>query len=219
MDAGIGAPGAAYPDPFTAQGFERCLDHLLHGEPIRLPLPADKGRAVIFERQLIAGHRLLGQAGTPRQAARRAKNPPASIGALPERCTSRRRSAPCPQANRQLRVENTARRASFLRDLRAQDLDAFHALAKLRFEKRAGSWRESPDEIVQIRSRPLPIDPRFGLVDFMRVGNAFRRLGRKVEPALIQHRQGLRDQSGARVGKTFERGRRHSYQRQSRCVR
>ena len=35
---------------------QRFLDRLLDGAPVRLPLPADEGRAVVFERQLVTGH-------------------------------------------------------------------------------------------------------------------------------------------------------------------
>ena len=43
VDAGVGAAGAADRNGLAAQRKKRALDRLLHGKPIGLPLPADKG--------------------------------------------------------------------------------------------------------------------------------------------------------------------------------
>src|SRR3984893_1628712 len=83
MDAGIRASGAAYHDSFAAKGVKRGLDYFLHGKAIALPLPADEGRAVIFQGKFKARHRFSGRAAFPCLVARRAKTP-------------RSASAPCP---------------------------------------------------------------------------------------------------------------------------
>ena len=50
MNAGVGAPGAVHPHRLAAKCGDRLLERLLHRKAIVLPLPADKFRAVIFER-------------------------------------------------------------------------------------------------------------------------------------------------------------------------
>ena len=56
MDAGIGAAGALDRDRLAREGGDRLLDRLLHRAAVLLPLPADKGAAVIFDGQLVARH-------------------------------------------------------------------------------------------------------------------------------------------------------------------
>ena len=97
MHAGIGAAGALDAQVLAAKGGDRLLDRLLHGTAIGLPLPADIGRAVILDRGACsvasADDRM------PRRQRRApCRNSSAGIGALPARCTSRRRTAPSPQA-------------------------------------------------------------------------------------------------------------------------
>ena len=57
MHARIGAPGPANGNLLTAEGLDGTLQHGLHGRAIGLPLPAAEGTAVIFDGQLVAGHR------------------------------------------------------------------------------------------------------------------------------------------------------------------
>ena len=56
MDPGVGAAGAVGGDRRAAQGEHRGLERALDRGPVGLSLPADEGRAVIFERQFVAGH-------------------------------------------------------------------------------------------------------------------------------------------------------------------
>ena len=83
MDAGIRASGAAYHDSFAAKGVKRGLDHFLHGKAIALPLPADEGRAVIFQGKFKARHRFSGRAPFPCLVARRAKTPRPALTLFP----------------------------------------------------------------------------------------------------------------------------------------
>ena len=79
-------PASVRPAPrmrrlLAGQPDERLLDRLLHRAPVRLPLPADEGRAVILDRQLVAGHlrralqRRADRRGVPPRAPRRRKGP------------------------------------------------------------------------------------------------------------------------------------------------
>jgi hypothetical protein len=56
VDAGIGAPGAMHPHRLAGEALDRLLDRLLHRAAVQLPLPARKGRAVIFDDELVARH-------------------------------------------------------------------------------------------------------------------------------------------------------------------
>ena len=56
MHAGIGAARAARDDLLAGEGFDRFGEATLHRGAILLHLPADEGRAVIFEGELVAGH-------------------------------------------------------------------------------------------------------------------------------------------------------------------
>ncbi len=87
VDAGVGPSGAADSYVLAAEGCDRGLDHFLHGDPVRLPLPADIGRAVIFNEELITRHRIFRaiRAGSPAGKAAPRKKSSAFMGALPER--------------------------------------------------------------------------------------------------------------------------------------
>ena len=56
MDAGVGPPGAVRERPLAGHGEDRPFQRLLHRDAVRLPLPADERRAVIFEREFEARH-------------------------------------------------------------------------------------------------------------------------------------------------------------------
>ena len=56
VHAGIGAPGAGDGDALAGEGRDRLGEHALHRGAVVLHLPADKGRAVIFDGELVAGH-------------------------------------------------------------------------------------------------------------------------------------------------------------------
>ena len=56
MHAGISAAGAAWDGLLAGEGFYGFGEATLDRCAIRLHLPADEGRAVIFEGELIAGH-------------------------------------------------------------------------------------------------------------------------------------------------------------------
>ena len=56
MHAGIGSPGPARDRLFTGEGLDGLGETPLHRRTVLLHLPADEGRAVIFENELVAGH-------------------------------------------------------------------------------------------------------------------------------------------------------------------
>ena len=56
MHARIGAAGAVDADLLPAKAGDRGFERFLHRQAVRLALPADQPRAVIFDRQLVAGH-------------------------------------------------------------------------------------------------------------------------------------------------------------------
>ena len=94
MDPGIGAPGAMDGDYFAAEIRNRGFERFLHRQPLWLPLPADKPGAVIFDRQLVAGHgsKVPAAIGKPRKKAS------ASTGPRPGLCRRNGRNTPAPQA-------------------------------------------------------------------------------------------------------------------------
>src|SRR5579863_2755172 len=95
MDAGVGAARSMHAYLFATDRLDRGLQRALHRGTILLELPAAERRAVIFDRQLVAGHqtsRTGGFNGVPR------RNSSAVIGCLPARCNSSTRNAPCAQA-------------------------------------------------------------------------------------------------------------------------
>src|SRR6185437_14823415 len=59
VDARIGASGRLRHHRLARKPLDRFLEHLLHGGPIRLPLPAGEGRSIVFERQAVARHGAL----------------------------------------------------------------------------------------------------------------------------------------------------------------
>jgi len=65
MHTGIGPPGADDRDRMPGEAADRRLHGRLHRWPVHLPLPADKGAAIIFEDELVAWH----------QVSRRWQNP------------------------------------------------------------------------------------------------------------------------------------------------
>ena len=56
MNARIRAPGANDGRGLADEAPQRCLKRLLHGLAVGLSLPADKGRAVVFDDELVTGH-------------------------------------------------------------------------------------------------------------------------------------------------------------------
>ena len=56
VHTGIGAAGAANVDAGSGELFDGVDQPALHGWPVRLDLPAEKRRSVVFECQAIAGH-------------------------------------------------------------------------------------------------------------------------------------------------------------------
>src|SRR5258705_5076366 len=94
VHARIGAPGAVDGDPLAAKAGDRGFERFLHRQTVRLALPADEPGAVIFDRQLVAGHgRTVPAAiGWPRRKA------DTSTAARPGRCTRNGRKTPSPQA-------------------------------------------------------------------------------------------------------------------------
>lgn len=56
MDACIRATGSVHRDLLTGNSPGRFLDRLLYARPVRLPLPAHEGAAVIFDRQRKPAH-------------------------------------------------------------------------------------------------------------------------------------------------------------------
>src|SRR6516162_9208498 len=94
MHASIGASGAMYRDALAAELGDGGFERLLNRWPVGLPLPAGQSTAVIFDRQLVAGHgsTVPGAIGKPRKKAG------VSSGARPARCTCSNRKTPSPQA-------------------------------------------------------------------------------------------------------------------------
>ena len=56
VHAGVGAAGAAQRNRLAGEFVDRLGEAALHGLAQRLHLPADEGRAVILEREAVAGH-------------------------------------------------------------------------------------------------------------------------------------------------------------------
>ena len=56
VNARIRAPGANDGRGLADEAPQRCLKRLLHGLAVGLSLPADKGRAVVFDDELVTGH-------------------------------------------------------------------------------------------------------------------------------------------------------------------
>ncbi len=94
MDPGVGATGPMDDHHLAAEIRDRGFERLLHRQSLRLTLPADEPGAVIFDRQLVAGHgsKVPAAIGKPR------RNASASTGPRPGRCSRNGRSAPLPQA-------------------------------------------------------------------------------------------------------------------------
>src|SRR3979409_2306098 len=95
VHAGVGAPRAVNANIFARARLDRGFQRALYRWAIVLDLPAAERRAVIFDGEFVAGHqdkRAGGFRGGPR------RNSAAFIGALPARCSSRIRNAPCWQA-------------------------------------------------------------------------------------------------------------------------
>ena len=63
VDPGIGPPGAMHRDGLAGHLADRLFERLLDRFAQCLPLPADERPAVIFERQLPAGHERIVPAG------------------------------------------------------------------------------------------------------------------------------------------------------------
>src|SRR5579863_8551756 len=95
MHAGIGAAGAMNANLFAADRFDRVFQRALYRRAVVLNLPARERRAVIFDGEFVAGHQRKRNDGVKRAPDRKIL---ALIGALPSRCNSRIRIAPCPQA-------------------------------------------------------------------------------------------------------------------------
>ena len=71
VHARIGAPGAMGGRALRGHRDKRALQRLLDRKAVLLPLPADEGRAVIFEGELEAQHRGCLRAGSARGKALR----------------------------------------------------------------------------------------------------------------------------------------------------
>ena len=56
MHAGVGPPRPARDCVLAGEGLDRLGEAPLHRGAVLLHLPADEGRAVIFEDELVAGH-------------------------------------------------------------------------------------------------------------------------------------------------------------------
>ena len=59
MDAGIGAPGTSDDDGFTGEREDRLFEGGLDGVAVLLALPADIGRAIIFDGHAEARHQAI----------------------------------------------------------------------------------------------------------------------------------------------------------------
>ena len=98
VHAGIGASRPARDGLLAGEGRDGLRQTALHRRAVLLELPADKGRAVIFESELVAGHGGSAQHRAGADAERRGGIRRPSSVFLPARCTSVRRTAPSPQA-------------------------------------------------------------------------------------------------------------------------
>ena len=179
MDAGIGAAGAMDRHGLAAKLRDRGFERLLHRQPLRLALPADEPGAVIFDRQLVAGHgnKVPAGIGQPR------RNAAASSGARPGRCSLNGRSAPDPQAI-DSRSSSTVPGGSptVSRQRRCgEHSDVFAA----EFEERARPRVERAHPPLQLLGGLPPVEPALLAEDFWRVGDAVLRLrpGRQARRA------------------------------------
>src|ERR1700687_398393 len=102
VHAGVGPSGGADYNPLGGEGRNRIGEDGLHLDAVVLRLPANKKRAVIFDRELIARHRRVALNTQCKVLARGIdvprRNSSTRIGWRPERCNSRSRIAPSPQA-------------------------------------------------------------------------------------------------------------------------
>ena len=151
VNAGVGAPRAADRDGLAAERMKRGLDCFLHGEAIGLALPADERRAVIFDDELIAGHRRFSAAAAFRRARRAPRRKSAAAhrrlaGALKLGDPQRARAA----GDGQRVVEDEARRSGALGEMGAQNLDALEALAEIGLEEGARKRRQGADQIMHL---------------------------------------------------------------------
>src|SRR5579884_1899740 len=58
VHARVSSAGGMYDARFAAYALDRRFDRLLHGYAVRLALPADKRRTVIFDCELVTRHQL-----------------------------------------------------------------------------------------------------------------------------------------------------------------
>ena len=56
VDPGICSSGPLKARRFLRKFLKRCFDRFLHGRPIGLSLPPDKGRPIVFDRDPITCH-------------------------------------------------------------------------------------------------------------------------------------------------------------------
>ena len=74
MYARIGAAGPVHAGALAAKGEKRVFQHFLDRDAVRLPLPADKRAAVVFESELVARHAVRGAGGGRNQGAGRPRS-------------------------------------------------------------------------------------------------------------------------------------------------
>ena len=153
VHAGIGASGAGNRDALAGKGRDRIGEDALHRGAVVLRLPADEGRAVIFDGELVAGQpaQPSTRGGRDRCAAQEfsARSSAAGRRAAVGEC----RTAPVAAGDRQLVVEHAARRpvADALR--RAQN---FHATGAGELAPRAGKGRQPAAMVMDFLPRLVP---------------------------------------------------------------
>src|SRR5690242_2489998 len=95
----IGATGRADANALAGKCSNGFAENALHGHAVVLRLPADERRAVIFDGELVAGHRTRSQCNVlPRAIGKPRRNSSARVGFRPSRCSSISRTAPSPHA-------------------------------------------------------------------------------------------------------------------------
>ncbi len=120
MNPGIGTTGTTDRDILAAEATDRLFNRALHAGPVRLPLPAGIGRAVIFDDEPVARHQ--GMMRPDRKPAAPRRNSAAGMGRLPARCTSQQAKRAFTTGDQPGLVEHGPRCAMAGLDRRAQHL-------------------------------------------------------------------------------------------------
>ena len=166
MHAGIGAPRPARHRVLAGEGLDGLREAALHRGAVLLHLPADEGRAVIFENELVAGHGGQPSAVPARSCTPRRNSSPV-IGFLPARWTSVRRTAPSPQAMVKWSSSTVPGAPETFAKRRTKRLDPLALAVDIDLEPGAGIRREAADHVMHARAPAAPVDARLARIDLL----------------------------------------------------